>query len=131
MIIWAQHCFKGGGGIEKHHSLRSLSIGLNIFCERLLVYFIHNVSFIKIVLICIIFDMIHNQYESPLLLTASQTPAAIFTCIVIKKKCFSLVYLWLHPKWGLCIKWCRLVIHRLKVGKCDIISVTAFGSILL
>ena len=35
MIIWAQHCFVGGGGIEKQHSIRSLSIGLTIFCVGL------------------------------------------------------------------------------------------------
>ena len=33
-------------------------------------------------LVCTIFDMIHNQYGSPLLLTVSQTPAAISTCIM-------------------------------------------------
>ena len=35
MIIWAQYCFVGGGGIEKQHSNRSLSIGLDVFCEGL------------------------------------------------------------------------------------------------
>ena len=35
MIIWTQHYFVGGGGIDKQHSIRYLSIGLNIFCEEL------------------------------------------------------------------------------------------------
>ena len=35
MIIFTQHCFVEGGGIEKQRSIRSLSIVLNIFCDRL------------------------------------------------------------------------------------------------
>ena len=34
MTIWTQISFLRGGGIEKQHSSMSLSIGLNVFCER-------------------------------------------------------------------------------------------------
>ena len=34
MIIWTQRCFVRGGGIENQHSIRSLSIGLNIFVKE-------------------------------------------------------------------------------------------------
>ena len=32
--IWTQHCFVGGGSVEKQLNVRSLSIGLNMFCKK-------------------------------------------------------------------------------------------------
>ena len=60
VIIWTQHYFVGERSIEKQHSIRSLSIGLNIFCEGLslenvrLRYFCFIIVFISVQLVTFI-----------------------------------------------------------------------------
>ena len=60
MIIWTQYYFVGERSIEIKHSIRSLSIGLNIFCEGFSVenvrlrYFCLIIVFISVQLITFI-----------------------------------------------------------------------------